>query len=524
MMSPNHYIAREPVRRHLLLYGLAWTWAFSRLTGADDFRPSFHFTPEQNWMNEPNGLIKIGDTWHLFFQHNPTGNFWGNLSWGHATSTDLVRWEHQPVALGTEDGVESFTGTCYYDGENTSGLGTAESPPYLAFYTGYFPESGVQDQRLAYSVDDGATWTKHADNPIISQKEEEPHDTTGGLETRDPKVFFHSPSGQWVMILAHGGQEKMTFWTSADTLDWTWQSDFTAKDIPGLPDNISGWEVPDFFELPIEGSEETAWVMLITPATGSPAGGNGVFGVAGSFDGTTFDASPVDPATMWLDYGRDFDGALAWENVPASDGRRIIAAVMNSYGGNPPTNTWKGMLSFPRTLKLTEVDGKLRFFQQPIEELDTATSELASISNHTLTTNETLLSDIRGRALDISMSFVPGENSRLSLAVRKGGSEQTVITYAQSNSTLSVDRSASGDIGYDPAAGGVHATTLESDADGAVQLRILVDECSVEVYGGEGEIVISNLIFPSTDSDGLALTMSEGDAELQSVEVREVSL
>ncbi|KAL2105919.1 hypothetical protein VUR80DRAFT_7546 [Thermomyces stellatus] len=524
MMSPNHNDVRGPVKYHLMLAGLAWIWTFCSFAGADDFRPSFHFAPEKNWMNEPNGLIKIGDTWHLFFQHNPTGNFWGNIAWGHATSTDLVHWDYLPVAIGTEDGIQSFTGTAYYDDANTSGLGTTDKPPYLAFYTGYFNGSGVQDQRLAYSLDEGVNWTKYSENPIISQEEETPHDATGGLETRDPKVFFHSPSDQWVMVLAHGGQDKMTFWTSSDTMNWTWQSNFTSEDIPGLPDGITGWEVPDFFELPIEGSTEKTWVMVITPATGSPAGGNGVFGVTGSFDGTTFTAEPVDPATMWLDYGRDFDGALSWENLPASDGRRILAAVMNSYGDNPPTNTWKGMLSFPRTLKLKELDGKLHFIQQPVEELDAATTPLAHIANQTLAPGQEILEDIHGRALDISMSFVPAAGSTLALAVRKGASEQTVIRYAQSNGTLSVDRTASGNIGYDPAAGGVHATALKPDSSGAVQLRALVDECSVEVYGGEGQAVISNLIFPDTASDGLSLTTTGGNVDLQSVEVLEVSL
>ncbi|RYP54541.1 hypothetical protein DL768_000743 [Monosporascus sp. mg162] len=521
-MGVNQNRVGGPFKGHLTLAALVWSCVFG-LTSADDFRPTFHFVPEQNWMNEPNGLIKIGSIWHLFFQHNPTGNFWGSLTWGHATSTDLVSWRHQPVALGNENGIESFTGTSYYDDENRSGLGTAENPPYLAFYTGYFRDSGVQDQRLAFSLDQGMTWSKYEGNPIISQEQEAPHDITGGLETRDPKVFFHATTDQWVMILAHGGQNKVTFWTSPDTKTWTWQSDFTSDNIEGLPGDIKGWEVPDFFELPIDGSSEKKWVMLITPAAGSPAGGNGVFGVIGSFNGTTFTADPVELATMWLDYGRDFDGALSWENVPVSDGRRILAAVMNSYGDHPPTTTWKGMLSFPRTLKLKQMDGKLRFLQQPVEELLRAGTQLTHITNQTIAPGETLLSDYHGRALDIRVSFVPGADSTLSLAVRKGKSEQTLITYAQSSGALSVDRSMSGNILYDPAAGGVHTTTFLPHISDVVQLRVLVDECSVEVYGGEGQAVISDLIFPSTTSDGLSLTTSGGSAVIQAVEVRGIS-
>ncbi|KAL2834120.1 glycosyl hydrolase family protein [Aspergillus pseudoustus] len=495
-------------------------------TAVVDYRPVFHFVPAQNWMNEPNGLIKIGSTWHLFFQHNPTGNFWGNLNWGHATSTDLVSWDHKPVAITSENGVEAFTGTAYFDSQNLSGLGSSSNPPYLAFYTGYFPSTGVQDQRLAYSLDQGVTWIKHAGNPIISKAQEEPHDITKGLETRDPKVFFHTPSNRWVMILCHGGQNKVTFWTSPNAKDWTWRSDFTSSNVPNIPGGINGWEVPDFFELPIQGTTQKKWVMIITPATGSPAGGNGVFALTGSFDGTVFTADPVDlsPGGFWLDYGRDFDGALMWENVPTSDGRVILASVMNSYGGHPPTNTWKGMVSFPRTLELQQSNGKLRFLQQPVDEIEGYAWPMANIENQVLAQGQTLLSNIRGRTLDIQMSFTPSAGSTLTLAVRKAGSQQTLIRYAQSSSQLSVDRNASGNTGYDGAAGGVHNAIVRPGANGEVYLRVLVDVCSIEVFGGQGEAVISNLIFPDVAADGVALEVAGGTVSLREVVVREVLL
>lgn len=488
-------------------------------TAAYDFRPTYHFCPQQYWMNEPNGLIKIGSIWHLFFQHNPTGNFWGDMSWGHSTSTDLLHWQYLPVALPAEDGIQCFTGTSWYDVANTSGLGTAADPPYLAFHTGCFPSSGVQDQRLAYSLDQGANYTKFVGNPIISQTLETPHDITGDLESRDPKVFFYAPTGNWVMVLAHGGQNKVTFWTSTDTKNWTWQSDLTSSDIPGFPGGATGWEVPDFFELPIEGTALTTWVLMFTPANGSPAGGNGVVGITGSFDGTVFRANPVIEATLWLDYGRDWDGAMSWENVPASDGRRILAAVMNSYNTSPPTSTWKGMLSFPRTLTIKELDGNLTFLQQPVTELESVSTSLSLITKQTLAPGQTLLSTIHGKALEIRICCIPAAGSTLSLAVRVGGTDETVIRYVQSSGELQVDRTSSGDVSYDPNAGGVHVETFWPGADGVVRLRVLVDECSVEVFGGEGQAVISDLIFPSMTSDGLYLVTAGGDVVLQSVEV-----
>ncbi|EED15731.1 inulinase, putative [Talaromyces stipitatus ATCC 10500] len=479
---------------------------------ADDYRPAFHFCPAENWMNEPNGLIKIDSTWHLFYQADPTANVWGNECWGHATSSDLLHWDHLPVAIPVENGIESFTGTSYYDGDNTSGLGTSSNPPYLAFFTGYTSLNETQDQRLAYSTDLGTTWFKFPGNPIISAPQEAPHDTTGGRESRDPKVFFHVSSGKWVMVLAHGGQDKLTFWTSLDAKSWTWVSELLSSQIEGFSNSISGWEVPDI------------WVVIFTPAQGSPPGGNGVVALTGSFDGETFVADPVDSSTLWLDYGRDFDGALSWENVPASDGRRIIAAVMNSYGSNPPTNIWKGMLSFPRTLTLKRIGSKQYFLQQPVAELSTIDSTLTSIQNQTIAPNQTLLSSIRGTSLDVRIVFRIDSGATLSLAVRKGGSEQTVIRYSQLNSTLSVDRTASGDISYDPAAKGVHSAQLAQENTELVHIWVLVDTCSVEVFGGQGEAVISDLIFPSNSSDGLSLEVFGGTATFQSVTVSSVSL
>ncbi|GLI81586.1 hypothetical protein PoHVEF18_009971 [Penicillium ochrochloron] len=304
---------------------------------------------------------------------------------------------------------------------------------------------------------------------------------------------------------------------------WTWRSDFAASNIVGFPSGVNGWEVPDFFELQIQGTTQSKWVLVVTPAAGSPAGGNGVFALTGSFDGSVFTADAVDPTTLWLDYGRDWDGAMSWENVPASDGRRVLAAVMNSYGANPPTNTWKGMLSFPRTLELKQLNGKLRFLQLPVGELDAVGTSVATITNQTLAPGQTLLSNIHSRSLDIRITFVPAQGSALSLSVRKGGSQQTVIKYIQSSNQLSVDRNASGNNSYDPAAGGVHTAALQADANGKVQLRVLVDECSIEVYGGQGEAVISDLIFPDISSDGLALSAMQGNVVLESVEVRSIS-
>jgi sucrose-6-phosphate hydrolase SacC (GH32 family) len=281
--------------------------------------------------------------------------------------------------------------------------------------------------------------------------------------------------------------------------------------------------VPDF-ELPIQGTTLTTWFLIFTPANGSPDGGNGVVGITGSFNGTVFTANPVVASTLWLDYGRYWDGAMSWQNVPAPDGRRILTAVMNSYGTNPPTNTWKGMLSFPRTLTLKKLNGILTFLQQPVAELEAVSTLITNITNQTLAPGQKLLSNMHGKALDVRVSFIPVAGSTLSLAVRVGGTDQTVIRYVQFSGQLQVDRTSSGNISYDPNAGGVHVANLQPDTNGVVQVRVLVDECSVEVFGGEGQVVISDLIFPSSTSDGLYLSSAGGNVALQLVEVSSITL
>ncbi|KAM3082213.1 hypothetical protein ACMFMG_004662 [Clarireedia jacksonii] len=224
--------------------------------------------------------------------------------------------------------------------------------------------------------------------------------------------------------------------------------------------------------------------------------------------------------TLWLDYGRDFDGALSWKNVPISDGLRIIATIANSYGGNLLTNSWKGMLLFPRTLKLKQLNGKLGFLQLPVRELDAAGTPLTTITNQVLVPGQSLLTALPRKALDVGLNFTPAAESTLNLAVRKAGDEQALIEYSQSRKELSVDRNASENTSYDPAADGVHTALLQADSNDVVHVRVLVDECSVEVYSGEGESVISDLIFPAAISDGLSLTMNGGIILAQLVEVR----
>ncbi|MDP9693318.1 UNVERIFIED_ORG: sucrose-6-phosphate hydrolase SacC (GH32 family) [Arthrobacter globiformis] len=268
-------------------------------SGDEQFRPAYHYTPQQNWMNDPNGMVFYKGVYHLYYQHNPSGNQWGNMSWGHATSTDLVHWKEQPLAIATDDQQDVFSGSVVVDKNNSSGLGTAENPPLVAIFTSAYkdasPYKGLQAQSLAYSLDEGKTWTKYSGNPVLNRN---------SANFRDPKVFWYdSPGGggYWVMVAVEATEHKVVLYKSGNLKDWTQLSEFG-------PANATGglWECPDLFPLAVDGDPANVkWVMVVNINPGGVAGGSAGQYFVGNFDGTTFtsettkasDALP--PALPW---------------------------------------------------------------------------------------------------------------------------------------------------------------------------------------------------------------------------------
>lgn len=250
------------------------TWAAPVSNYSEPFRPQYHFTPPKNWMNDPNGLLFYEGEYHLFYQHNPFGDKWGHMSWGHAVSRDLVHWQHLPIALPEENGVMIFSGSAVVDWKNTSGFGTNGKPPMVAIYTGFRPSDGMQFQCIAYSNDKGRTWTKFSGNPVID---------IGSKDFRDPKVQWHRPTQQWVMTVSLAAERKVRFYGSRNLKQWKLLSEFGPA---GATEGA--WECPDLFELPVHGTREKRWVLTVNTSAGNPAGGSGGQYFVGQFDGTNF--------------------------------------------------------------------------------------------------------------------------------------------------------------------------------------------------------------------------------------------
>lgn len=467
------------------------------------FRPHFHFTPEINWMNDPNGLVFFDGEYHLFYQYNPHGHTWGHMSWGHAVSRDLVHWEHLPVALHDEHGVMVFSGCCVVDWKNTSGFGRDGHPPMIALYTGH--GFGKQTQDIAFSNDRGRTWTKYAGNPVID---------IDNPDFRDPKVFWHAPTSRWVMVVSLAKQKRLQIYGSANLKDWKLRSEFG----PAGERKAANWECPDLFELPIEGEPgKTRWVLEVDMGNGSVAGGSGGQYFIGNFDGEKFVCDHPLDEVHWVDYGRDFYAPVSWSDIPQEDGRRIWLGWMNNWEtATVPTTPWRSAMSIPRTLALRRVHGRLQMVQHPVRELQQIRGDLVGLGSLKLDNETRSLSDqISGLRTEIiaELAVASATASEVGIRVRVGDDEHTVIGYDVKQQRLFVDRTKSGDVDWHHAFAGRHVGPLKP-IDGKVKLRIFVDDSSVEVFGNDGEIVITDRIFPDDRSTGIEAYATDGTATL----------
>ncbi|MEZ6042176.1 MAG: glycoside hydrolase family 32 protein [Planctomycetaceae bacterium] len=453
----------------------------------EPLRPQFHFSPEINWMNDPNGLVWHDGEYHLFYQYNPAGNSWGHMSWGHAVSSDLMRWKHLPLAIPETDGIMAFSGCCVVDHRNSSGFGEGDRPPMVAIYTGH--GYGKQTQCLAYSNDNGRSWTIYQGNPVLDLNK---------ADFRDPKVFWHAPTERWVMVVSLANEKILVFYTSNDLKNWTESSRFGPAGVTSKPN----WECPDLFELPIEGTDgETLWVLEADMGSGSIAGGSGGEYFVGRFDGSRFTALQQ---SRWVDFGRDFYAPVSWSNIPESDGRRIWLGWFNNWETClVPTSPWRSCMSIPRELSIRNV-GLPEFpeyvlVQRPVQELDSLTTSIP-IRPVTATwppvelTSSGQLDDMRFR---IQAELLPGKARSCGLRIRTGNDEFTEIGYDTKDQAVYVDRRKSGNVDFHPAFAGRHHAPARLLKD-SVLIDVVVDRSTIEVFINDGEAVISDRIFPAS--------------------------
>ncbi len=479
------------------------------VTNKEKYRPVFHHTPIYGWMNDPNGMFYKDGRWHLYYQWNPYGSKWQNMTWGHSSSSDLINWEHHPAAIEPNGLGAVFSGSSAIDTENSAGFG---KDAVIAMYTS---AGASQIQSLAYSHDDGETFTIYPGNPVLTLES----------EARDPNMFWNPETKLWTLILAHALDHEMLIFTSPDMKEWTLQSNF-GKGL-GAQDGV--WECPDLFELPVDGTEQTKWVLLCNINPGGPFGGSGIQYFIGDFDGKTFkadtDAKGTVP-TKWLDYGKDNYAIVSWSNAP--ENRRTAIGWMSNwqYAAEVPTKQFRSANTLPREISLfTGDDGQIYAASIPSPELTALRGKLA-VNTKSINVNKKgktiILPSENDGACEILMDIDPLKAGSISLTLSNEKGEKSILTYAPNYETLSFDRRESGIVDFSQ---DFPAITLTPTFNGGknLGLRIFVDRSSIEVFANEGKGVMTNLVFPTTPYNKLTITTDGGNAKVRNLKIYSIN-
>jgi fructan beta-fructosidase len=432
-------------------------------------RPQFHFTSRKGWLNDPNGMVYYDGEYHLFFQHNPKGRAWGNMTWGHAVSKDMVRWEQLPHAILPYDEGTIYSGTALVDHHNTLGKQRDDVKTLVAFFT--FAKRPYS-QSIAYSTDKGRTFTLLNGGKCVVPNQ--------GLieDDRDPKVFWHAPTEKWVMVLyVQTGIARI--FTSDDMQSWTLASDINREKF---------YECPDFVELPVLDTDgtptgETRWLLYDA----------GFVCSIGSFDGATFTIEETHPKS---DLGTNFFAAQTFSNSP--DGRTVIIGWMREWDIVEQDMPFSQQMSFPCTLELRQGAEGIRLYRWPIKELETLYKASHTFRDATADALAPQLADIDAELVDLSIAFAPGQD----LALNIRGID---ITYDSKANTFISE---------------VCKALPAHPVDGNIVLRVLVDRGSIELFANEGSAVATSCVLPAPENTRIKLT---GNAEIASLTVHELS-
>ncbi|TXB68840.1 glycoside hydrolase family 32 protein [Phaeodactylibacter luteus] len=469
----------------------------------EPYRPQFHFSPDSMWMNDPNGMVFHNGAYHLFYQYYPDSNVWGPMHWGHAISQDLLSWEHLPIGLYPDSLGWIFSGSAVHDANNTSGLGQNGKGPLIAIFTHHndpLAKAGsdaFQYQSLAYSLDEGQSWSKYAGNPVLPNP--------GIKDFRDPKVFWHQPSEQWVMALAV--QDRIQFYSSPNLLQWAYLSEFGQ----GLGAQGGVWECPDLISLDLPGKDSTVWALLVSINPGGPNGGSATQYFLGDFDGTTFSPFPQFMAAVaadtlsgnpyWIDYGRDNYAGVTWSGAGNRQERLFMGWMSNwDYAQQVPTQRWRSAMTLPRALFLAESPDGLRLGSRPADALQHLRQQAQRFA---LETGEEPLSlaaipsAAPGLELDIRLSWDTAQPpAQVIIRAENEAGEHFDIGVAPNEALLFADRSNAGPNGFsEQFARGAKAPLLS--APGEARLRLFYDRASCEAFTTDGLTAMTNLFFPS---------------------------
>ncbi|ANI88448.1 glycoside hydrolase [Arachidicoccus ginsenosidimutans] len=474
-------------------------------TPTPQWRPVYHFTPEKTWTNDPNGLFYFDGFFHLYFQNNPFDNVWGHMSWGHAVSKDLVHWQHLPVAIPEvvkKDSVISiFSGSAVVDSHNSSGFSKNGESPLVAIFTGDLPKQKKEAQYIAYSNDTGKTFSFYTGNPVIDLNR---------ADFRDPNVFWYEPAKEWVMTVSLVHEHKIRLYGSKDLKAWTILSDFGPAGYTG-----HDWECPFLVPLPVNGnSSKIKWVLFVS-CWGDKAPYIQYF--TGDFDGKNFHNDNSNKQILTVDNGDCFYAAIPWR---LEHNQQILIGWL--VPGNTATNPWRGQMSIPRDLSLRNTNEGLRLFQQPASIIRKTLSALSAGRNNTwkhIRINNKILmptgiEKYTGNAYWAEATFDVKKTSKagINIAEDTTNNHKIAVGYDVNKQLLYIDFGVAGKR-YKSVENILQTAPLKS-INGKVKIQILLDKSSLEVFGNDGEKVISAMLYPTANETGISL-FSEGKATVE---------
>jgi fructan beta-fructosidase len=455
-------------------------------------RPQIHFSPQGHWMNDPNGLVFSNGQYHLFYQYYPDSSVWGPMHWGHAISKDLIHWKHLPVALYPDSLGCIFSGSAVVDVNNTSGLGKDGKGPLVAMFT-YHDFKGekagtntFQNQAIAYSNDEGMTWTKYDRNPVVRNP--------GIRDFRDPKVMWHEASKKWVLTLATFN--TITFFSSPDLKTWTKESEFGE----GVGQHGAAWECPDLFRLKVDGTDQEKWVLLVSINPGGPNGGSATQYFVGEFDGKVFHNESPSPAPRWMDYGKDNYAGVSYSGIPQTDGRRLLIGWMSNwqYASKVPTPSWRGAMTLPRELTLKKLpSGEIVLNGYPTAEFENYGPKWQDLQSQTQKFDAgSIASFALGNAdtFDYSVELDLSAANQATIQLANSKSEVFDIVLDKTKQQVRINRNQSGETAFSkefPV-----DIIAPANINNKVLLRLVVDQASVELFMDGGLLEMTNIVYP----------------------------
>lgn len=460
----------------------------------EQYRSRFHFTPQANWMNDPNGLVYFDDTYHLFYQYYPHGTVWGPMHWGHAVSKDLLNWEHKPIALYPDKHGYIFSGSAVIDKQNTAGFGENAMVAVYTYHNANLEKENsilYQTQGIAYSTDKGETWTKYKNNPVL--------DNPGIKDFRDPKVFWNVDKLKWQMLLA--AKDHIQIYESNNLKNWAKISEFRLNDNPPL----GVWECPDLFKLTVEGSTEEKWVLIISHGgESSPNGGSGTRYFVGDYDGTTFTTN--QKVNKWIDYGTDNYAGVTYNNTP--NNKRIFIGWMSNwnYATVTPTETWRSAMTLPRELKLIKNDNGYLVKSKLIDGFDNLTSKVPEAQITGTYPTKFSYSNLQHSVVAFNATI----NTELSLELSNKDGDTYTVGYNKNTGEFFVNRGKSGHVDFNENYKKSAYQTMQIGTKEQLSITMVLDASSVEIFINNGEYVMTTQVFPNSDFTNFEIKNPKG--------------